>query len=68
MNTSSPAPGFCLLACGALFLAASASGAAPVNFFEKHCTECHDADAKKGNLDLTALKPDFADTLDTAEP
>jgi hypothetical protein len=30
-------------------------------FFEKHCTECHDAGTKKGNLDLTSLKPDFAD-------
>src|SRR5256712_12834994 len=25
-------------------------------FVEKHCVECHDADAKKGRLDLTALK------------
>lgn len=25
-------------------------------FLETHCTECHDADTKKGNLDLTALK------------
>lgn len=25
-------------------------------FFDKHCTECHDADVKKGGLDLTALK------------
>ena len=28
-------------------------------FFEKHCADCHDADAKKGNLDLTALRADF---------
>ena len=27
----------------------------------KHCAECHDADTKSGGLDLTALKPDFAD-------
>jgi hypothetical protein len=27
-------------------------------FVEKYCTECHDADAKKGGLDLTALKFD----------
>ncbi|HEX7898353.1 MAG TPA: DUF1592 domain-containing protein [Planctomycetota bacterium] len=27
-------------------------------FLEKHCVDCHDADAKKGNLDLRALKPD----------
>ncbi|MFO0808774.1 MAG: DUF1592 domain-containing protein [Gemmataceae bacterium] len=24
-------------------------------FLDKHCTACHDADTKKGNLDLTAL-------------
>lgn len=29
-------------------------------FFETHCFGCHDASEKKGNLDLTALKPDFA--------
>lgn len=34
--------------------------AEPPAFFEKHCTECHGADAKKGGLDLTALKADFA--------
>src|SRR6185503_18546750 len=27
-------------------------------FVEKHCVECHDADTKKGGLDLTALKFD----------
>ena len=26
-------------------------------FFSKHCTECHDADSKKGGLDLTTLPP-----------
>lgn len=31
--------------------APSASG-----FFDKHCLECHDEDAKKGGLDLQALK------------
>jgi len=31
----------------------------PDAFFSKHCVECHDADAKKGGFDLTALKPDF---------
>ncbi|MBV8879431.1 MAG: DUF1592 domain-containing protein [Planctomycetaceae bacterium] len=29
-------------------------------YLEKHCVECHDAETKKGNLDLTALKADFA--------
>src|SRR5260221_10451303 len=30
------------------------------SFVEKHCAECHDAETKKGDLDLTALKFDFA--------
>jgi len=30
-------------------------------FIENRCLDCHDSDTKKGNLDLTALKPDFAD-------
>lgn len=29
-------------------------------FLEKHCVECHDAETKKGDLDLTALKIEFA--------
>ena len=28
-------------------------------FFAQHCTECHDAETKKGGLDLTALRADF---------
>ena len=33
--------------------------------FEQHCYDCHDADAKKGGLDLTALKwqPDDIENL-----
>jgi hypothetical protein len=34
-------------------------GAAPQevnNFLQRHCFECHDADTKKGELDLTALQ------------
>lgn len=31
----------------------------PQAFLQKHCLDCHDADTKKGNLDLAALKPDF---------
>lgn len=27
-------------------------------FLEKHCADCHDAESKKGNLDLRALKAD----------
>ena len=37
--------------------AANPSGA----FIEQHCADCHDGVEKKGGLDLTALKPDFAD-------
>jgi len=33
----------------------------PAAFFDKHCTSCHDAETKKGGLDLTSLKRDFAD-------
>ena len=29
-------------------------------FLEQHCVKCHDADTQKGNLDLTALKADYA--------
>jgi len=32
----------------------------PTKFFDAHCYDCHDADEKKGGLDLTALQPDFA--------
>ncbi|WP_395748965.1 DUF1592 domain-containing protein [Prosthecobacter sp.] len=46
--------------CFAFFVFVSAVGAAPlppvVPFLEKHCTECHDGDVKKGGLDLTALE------------
>ena len=29
-------------------------------YFSAHCFECHDSETKKGNLDLSALKADFA--------
>ncbi len=38
-----------------------AQAADPAKFLEAHCYDCHDADTHKGNLDLTALKQDFAD-------
>lgn len=54
-----------LLVCAAVWLVAKTSArsenAQPQAFFEKHCTDCHDADEKKGGLDLTALKADFTD-------
>jgi len=45
---------------GLLLLPLGSAGAlAP--FLEKHCVECHDADTKKGGLDMTALKSDLRD-------
>jgi hypothetical protein len=38
-----------------------AGGAEVDRFVGKYCTECHDADMKKGGLDLTALKWDLQD-------
>ncbi|HKQ39086.1 MAG TPA: DUF1592 domain-containing protein [Verrucomicrobiae bacterium] len=49
-----------------LVVASASLGAAlPPNtqqFLEKHCFECHDAEGKKGGLDLTALKFDPANS------
>ena len=36
-------------------LSTSLLAATPSAFLEQHCTECHDADTKKGDLDLTSL-------------
>ncbi|MEY2750600.1 MAG: hypothetical protein RLZZ550_571, partial [Verrucomicrobiota bacterium] len=44
-----------------IFLLATATLAAePRAFLEKHCFECHDAETKKGGLDLTTLRYDAA--------
>ena len=43
-----------------VLLPLGSAGALPP-FLEKNCVECHDADAKKGGLDLTALKSDLTD-------
>ena len=59
------------LPCIPLFcLAAATAGAAEpagqlVPMFDQHCYDCHDSDAKKGGLDLTALKwqPDDIENL-----
>jgi uncharacterized protein DUF1592/uncharacterized protein DUF1588/uncharacterized protein DUF1587/uncharacterized protein DUF1585/uncharacterized protein DUF1595/cytochrome c len=54
-----------LLLPALLVLCGSRSPAAPLvslKFFEQHCFECHDADTKKGGLDMSALKPDFGNT------
>ncbi len=39
-------------------LSSSLFAAPPPVFLEQHCYECHDADTKKGDLDLTVLKMD----------
>lgn len=47
----------------AAFLAPAGAARAddvPTAFFQKHCAECHDEQTKKGNLNLSVLKPDFA--------
>jgi len=49
------------LALLSLFLAPLASIGSVSPFLEKNCVECHDADVKKGGLDLTALKSDLTD-------
>lgn len=48
------------LASALLLLAPTALVADPGAFFDQHCVECHDADLKKGGLDLTTLQADFA--------
>lgn len=45
----------------ALPCAHAASSAVVDLFVHQHCVECHDADTKKGGLDLTALKFDLAE-------
>src|SRR6266545_3431446 len=35
-------------------------------FVERHCFECHDAESKKGGLDLSALKFDPTDSTNFA--
>lgn len=47
-----------------LFVPLLASAATPpglMTFLDKHCTECHDSEVKKGGLDLTTLKFDLND-------
>jgi hypothetical protein len=50
----------CLLAGTTLPALLHAAAPAPLGaFLESHCHECHDADVRKGDLDLTALAMDF---------
>jgi hypothetical protein len=50
---------FCLFSSVAI-------AAPPTKFFEAHCVSCHDAESKKGGLDLTALKFDPANAENVA--
>ena len=55
------------LKCLVLFAVISTgSGAVPTAaFFKAHCTECHDADTKKGGLDLgSASQTSFSAKVD----
>src|SRR6266550_1604249 len=49
---------FCLLLTATAPVMAGDLPRASRAFIEKNCVECHDADAKKGGLDLTSLKFD----------
>lgn len=49
---------FSLLLCG---LPAHAAAPAFRPFLDQHCMDCHDAEMKKGGLDLSALSTDGAD-------
>ncbi len=46
----------CAVSCGS-----SQAGSPVAGFLDHHCVECHDADVKKGGLDLTALAFDLDD-------
>src|SRR5437016_5047916 len=49
-----------LAVLSAILLPTAALAQQPSAYFEKYCVECHDATAKRGGLDLTALKLDLA--------
>ena len=63
MHATLPKQAGVFVVCALAFTLAVAQSAKPPakGFFTKHCLECHDAETKKGSLDLTALQPDFAD-------
>ena len=57
-----------IAACVAVLIVQSTGSSAPRSqFFETHCVACHDANSKKGGLDLAALKVDLADTENFAK-
>ena len=53
---------FCMLLAVAVTSWAATLPASDRQFIEKHCFECHDAEVKKGGLDLTALRFDPANS------
>ena len=60
-----------MVVCGILTAAAvtprtSAANRDVHSFLEKHCVECHDAEMKKGNLDLTTLRFDLSNPTNFA--
>lgn len=60
-----------LLACAALVmfvLAGIAAAAEPLpGFLANHCAHCHDAETKKGGLDLTALRQELIEPRNFAQ-
>ena len=48
--------GLSIVAAAGAAVAASAPDIPGRTFLEQHCFECHDADSKKGDLDLTSFK------------
>lgn len=57
-----------MAACVAVLIVQSIGSCAPrPQFFETHCLACHDANSKKGGLDLATLKLDLADAENFAK-
>lgn len=54
---------YVLYALLSLVTTASASDV-PVEFFQTHCYECHDSQARQAGLDLSTLKPEIANRED----
>ena len=52
----------CVLLATTALVARGESPPAVRRFLEAHCTECHDAESKKGGLDLTALPFELANS------
>ena len=50
----------------ALFLAGPVFAQPPAGFFRKHCLDCHDSESKRGDFDLSSLKPDLSSADDFA--